>query len=291
MGVGKTKIGEVMEGLLGVHYKLVADPRYVTGQFNSHMISLLMLHADEGFWAGDKKAEGKLKDLVTGKTHPIEFKGKEAFWIDNHVRLFVTGDQDWQVPAGFEERRFAMLDMGDTHKQDHAYFAAIDAEMDAGGREALLYHLLFEVDCSKVNLRQIPHTKALLEQKLETAKPEQGWWLDILRRGVLPGYRSDKAQNETPSETLYDDYIEHARKQGVPRRAIETQIGMFLQKVVGPGLHRSKKAYHTRDRYGTLSVEKRGPVYAFPPLSKCRQLFTGLINEAIGWEGEEDDWG
>ena len=169
-GTGKTKIGEVFASLLGVHFKQVSEPRYVTGRFNSHMISLLMLHADEGFWAGDKRAEGKLKDLVTGKTHPIEFKGKEAFWINNYVRLFVTGNPDWVVPAGFEERRFATLDVGDEHQQDYTYFAAIDAEMEAGGREALLYHLLFEVDCSKVNLRHIPHTTALLEQKLESAK-------------------------------------------------------------------------------------------------------------------------
>ena len=64
------------------------------------------------------------------------------------MRLLVTGNADWQVPAGFEERRFAVLDVGDAHQQDHAYFAAIDAEMNAGGREALLFHLLFEVDCS-----------------------------------------------------------------------------------------------------------------------------------------------
>ena len=30
----------------------------------------------------------------------------------NYVRLFVTGYPDWLVPAGFEERRFAVLDIG-----------------------------------------------------------------------------------------------------------------------------------------------------------------------------------
>ena len=206
--------------------------------------------------------------------------------------------------------------MGDAHKQDHVYFAAIDAEMAAGGREALLYHLLFEVDCSKVNLRQIPHTAALLEQKLETAKPEHGWWLDILHHGMLPGYRDEVAlsqqnrtvpellgessglqqdqtpmlRNETASEVLYDSYVEHAKKQGVPRRAIETQIGRFLQKVVGAHLHRSKKTYWVQNQLGIRS-KKRGLVYTFPPLSACRRLFTELINEKIAWEGEEDDWG
>ena len=37
-GVGKTKVGEVFGSLLKPHYKLVADPRFVTGQFNSHMV-------------------------------------------------------------------------------------------------------------------------------------------------------------------------------------------------------------------------------------------------------------
>ena len=124
----------------------------------------------------------------------------------------------------------------------------------------MLYHLLFEVDCSKVNLRQTPHTTALLEQKLETASAEQGWWLDILRRGTLPGYRDDETpSNESPCEVLYDDYIEHAKKQGVSRRAIETQLGMFLHKIVGRNLLRSsKKNYRIQDRLGGISEEKRG---------------------------------
>ena len=55
-GAGKTKVGQVMGSLIGEHYLLVASPRYITGQFNSHMASLLVLHADEAFWAGDKAA-------------------------------------------------------------------------------------------------------------------------------------------------------------------------------------------------------------------------------------------
>ena len=284
-GTGKTKIGEVFASLLGVHFKQVSDPRYVVGRFNSHMISLLMLHADEGFWAGDKKAEGKLKDLVTGKTHPIEFKGKEAFWINNYVRLFVTGNPDWLVPAGFEERRFATLDAGDEHQQDYAYFAAIDAEMKAGGREALLYHLLFEVDCSKVNLRHIPYTTALLEQKLELASTEQTWWLNVLRNGALPGDTEGKGR--APSAVLFDDYIEHARAKGVQRRVIETSLGMFLQKTV-PNLRRNKRNYDVIDAYG-LRSSKRGLVYSFPPLAQCRAHFAALLNQDVEWD-EEVRW-
>jgi hypothetical protein len=285
-GVGKTKIGQVIGSLLGMHFKPVSDPRFIIGRFNSHLISLLLLHADEGFWAGDKRAESKLKDLVTGKSHPIEFKGKEAFWISNYVRLFVTGNPDWIVPAAFEERRFAVLDMGDDHMQDHPYFAAIDEEMNNGGREALLYHLLFEVDCSKVDLRQIPHTAALVEQKLESATTEQGWWLDILNSGVLPGDLD--GNGEAPSKVLFAHYIERARDKGVSHRAIETQLGIFLHKYVAK-LQRRRKTHKQRDKHGQV-VKKFGWVYEFPLLWRCRKQFNRQINERVDWGEGLGDW-
>jgi len=287
-GVGKTKVGEVFGSLLGVHFKPVSDPRYITGRFNSHLVSLLLLHADEGFWAGDRKAEGKLKDLITGKSHPIEFKGQEPFWINNFVRLFVTGNPDWVVPAAFEERRFAVLDVGTHHQRDYKYFKAIDAEMNNGGREALLYHLLYEVDCSKVNLREIPHTAALVEQKLESATTEQGWWLDILSAGILPG---DKlGDGETPSEVLFNHYIEAAKRKGAPRRAIEVQLGVFLRKVV-ESLEKTRKTYELSGPPYCApdeTIKRRGMVYQFPSLQACRDQFTTQVNDRVDW-GEDDD--
>ena len=166
-GTGKTKIGEVMGSLIGEHYLLVASPRYITGQFNSHMASLLVLHADEAFWAGDKASVGTLQDLVTGEHHMLEYKGVDQIRIKNYIRLFVTGNPDWMVPAGFKERRWAVFDIGEEHMQDHAYFAAIDEEMNNGGREALLYYLL-NFDLSQVDLRTIPKTAALLDQQIES---------------------------------------------------------------------------------------------------------------------------
>ena len=47
------------------------------------------------------------------------------------------------------DRRWAIFDIGEDHMQDHAYFAAIDKEMNNGGREALLHYLLnFDLDRS-----------------------------------------------------------------------------------------------------------------------------------------------
>jgi hypothetical protein len=290
MGTGKTKVGKVFGSLLSVHYTLVSHPRYVTGQFNSHMISLLLLHADEAFWAGDRAAEGKLKDLVTGDDHFIEYKGKEAFLVRNLIRLFVTGNPDWQVPAGFEERRFATLDVGEGHMEDHAYFAAIDEEMDNGGREALLHHLL-NFDLTTVDLRTIPKTEALLDQKIASFTPEQGWWFDTLTRGELP-WGCDES-GCCPVPRLFNRYIKHASRHGARRRQIETVVGMFLNKHV-PDLTRKEGHYkawnkHKGDKGEMVLVP--GYIYTFPSLADCRMAFVKKIQQDIpAWKGRSGEW-
>jgi hypothetical protein len=271
MGVGKTKVGEVFGSLLGEHYALVADQRYVTGRFNAHMASLLLLHADEAFWAGDKRSEGKLKDLVSGKYHFIEFKGVDPIRVRNLIRLFVTGNQEWTVPAGFEERRFAVFDVSDAHMQDHAYFAAIDEEMNNGGREALLHQLL-NIDLKKVNLRAIPKTTALFEQQVASMDEKQTWWLDTLRRGELPSVTKDGDYWVCSSSSIYNTYLHRSEQAGARRRSVETALGMFLSKMVGPNLRRTHGKVH------------------FPPLKECRQRFAQLMHFEIDWYDPTAEW-
>jgi hypothetical protein len=286
-GAGKTIVGQIIGSLIKDHYRLVADPRYVTGQFNAHMVSLLLLQADEAFWAGDKRALGKLKDLITGEMHPIEYKGIDPIWVKNHIRLLATSNEDFVVPAGFDERRFAMLDIGDTHAQDHGYFAAIIEQMNKGGREALLHHLL-HVDLSAVDLRTIPKTTALVEQIIEAMTTEQAWWFDTLKSGLLP-WGTNKG-NTCSVRKLFDRYIRHAQRQGARRRAIETKIGMFLHKYVGSDLRGDQRThYAVMDKRGDIFHEY-GRFYEFPPLSKCRERFARMMNQDIVWDNPDDNW-
>jgi hypothetical protein len=279
-GTGKTKLGEVFGSLFGTHYVAVSDPRYVTGRFNSHLASCLLLHAEEAFWAGDHAAEGKLKDLITGDTHLIEYKGKEPIAVRNLVRLFVTGNPDWVVPVSLEGRRFAVIEIGDAQIRNGEYFAAIDDEMNDGGREALLHDLL-AFDLASVNLRSVPKTAALFDQKVASLNTEQSWWVDVLHRGQLPW--GTGFANGCSKDLLFDRYIDHANKRGVRRRSIQTQIGMFLSKMV-PGLRARVAPYR-----GYNGVEMQGGIYEFPSLEICRASFEALVGQKIEWT-DPDEW-
>ena len=225
-GSGKTKVGEVVGSLLGPHYFLVDDPRYLVGQFNAFMAHCLLLQCDEGFWAGDKPSEGRLKGLITSSIQMIEHKGIDPIPMRNLVRLMVTSNEGWVVPAGPQARRFAVFDVGEAARLNAEYFAGIDAEMAAGGREALL-GFLQRFDLSSVNLRDIPATSALSQQKIASMTPEAGWWFEVLLRGA-PTRRMD-SWDEVITDDFYGDYIAYCDKLGVRRRAAPENLRILVQ--------------------------------------------------------------
>jgi len=280
-GTGKTIVGEIVGSLLGAHYQLVSDPRYVSGRFNSHLASCLLLQLDEGVWGGDHVAAGKLKDLITGRDQLIEYKGKEPVRVDNFTRLFITSNSDWVIPAGLDERRFAVIDVGDGKRQDGPYFAAIRKEMRDGGREALLYHLM-HLELADIPLRDIPRTDALRDQQIASMSAEQSWWMDILMDGMLPGDRAGIGQ--TKCDTLYEHYIKHANARGISRLGAKIAMGRQLKRFLGD--HPDFKRWQMVELSDNGKLLDKPYAYTFPPLAECRERFAAIMRGSVQWDAD-----
>ncbi len=287
-GAGKTKVGEVVGSLFPSHYFLVDDPRYLTGNFNAHMASCLLLQVDEGFWAGDKTAEGRLKGLTTAPMQMIEAKGIDPIRLKNYVRLLFSSNEDWVIPAGMDERRFCVLDVAAHSVQNFEYFAEMDAEMDHGGREALLADLLsLDLDAPGApNLRVIPKTEALLEQKLRSLDPISNWWFERLSDGTTTR-RGGSWQSLVSKDTLFDDFIHAAEKIGVRRKAEQTAFGMKLKKLV-PGLTKTQRTVPVEIGDGSTEMRLRW-CFRLPSLNECRAAFEAAAGQSITWETADDE--
>lgn len=265
-GVGKNvAIGHV-GALLGCHYMLTAKERYLLSNFNGHLENLLLFVLDEAFWSGHKAAEGTLKDLVTGDHHVIEHKGEKPYRVDNKARIVVIGNEDWLVPASFDERRYAVFNVGSGRKQDTAYFKEMQRCMDAGGYGALLRYLMDYKIVTDVN--RAPGTEGLLDQKLASLEPFQQWWLSCLTEGRL--VLSDFA-GEWPDvaecDRLRSAFRRWAKERNVRGRlADDRTIGRELAKL---GVKHGKKAV--------------GYVYEIPPLAEARAAWDKHIGHKMGW--------
>lgn len=291
MGTGKTVAGEVIGSLFPSHYFLVDDARYLTGQFNAHMASCLLLQVDEGFWAGDKGAEGRLKGLISSKMQMIEAKGIDPVRLENRVRVMFSSNESWVVPAGMDERRFAVFDVASHVKENHTYFEELFAELNNGGREALLADLL-EYDLrapSAPDPRVIPKTGALLEQKLRSLDPVAQWWLGRLRDGT-PTHRRLSWPDEIPAADCFNDYLRTSDKVGVKRKSDETAFAIKFRDLVPELTARRRTAdMEEHDDNGRpTTVRKQVRCYRLPSLQRCRELFEEAMRQPLDW-GDHDE--
>jgi len=283
MGTGKTKVGEVIGSLFEAHYCLVDDPRYLVGQFNAHMESSLLLQVDEGFWAGDKRAEGRLKGLVTSTKQMMERKGADSVEISNYVRLIFTSNESWVIPAGVDERRFCVLDVAPHVAQNHDYFAEMDRQLKNGGREALFADLLaYDLKALDVpNIRVIPKTSALLEQKVENLGNVESWWFGRLCDGAITS-RSSEWRESFAAKTLYADYKNVSEGIGLRRMATEQGFGLRMRKLV-PDLVRKRVRHAEPDESGSMQSSLVW-VYQLPALMECRRFFAEeIVRQDIDW--------
>ena len=184
-GVGKGVLAREFGRLFGSHYRHISQAGHLTGHFNAHLQQCSVLFADEAFFAGDRSHESNLKALITEETLIIEPKGVDPFPVRNCLHLIMSSNADWVIPAGADARRYFVVAVADHHKQDHAYFAAISSEMDSGGREALLEHLLNR-DLSTFNVRNVPQTEALADQKAHSRRGVDRLVEIVAQSGIPP---------------------------------------------------------------------------------------------------------
>jgi hypothetical protein len=304
-GAGKSTVGEIFGYLFGQHAFAVSDPRHLTGNFNFHLRDCVFLHAEEVFHAGDKTAASILRNLITSPTLVIEGKGQNAIIVPNRLHLMMTANPGWVIPAGPGARRFFVLYAGNKHISDYAYFGAIRDEMENGGYEALLYDLL-NYDLSNFNIRAVPGTDALIEQKKLSHEPHRSWWEDVLHRGFVFDSKLGLGEHFTEwidpisMELLYKSYLEHARTRHERHPLSREALGKFLISVGGEGTRGRNlvigEQITDRDKDGSLvqrhaellRCSDRAYAYEFGGLAEARRKFVNKTGLLVDWGSDEE---
>jgi hypothetical protein len=276
-GVGKNVFAEAFNEIWGRHGIVLNSEKHVTSNFNAHLLGKCSLIADEAFFSGDHKQMRLLKGLITGQTLTIESKGIDVFTVPNFLHLFIIGNDDWLVSATQDERRFFALECGEAHREDHEYFAAIARELQNGGYAALLHHLLYEVDLTKFNIRQAPHTQILRDQMAESAEGATSLWLECLQSGELPGEGSDKNDENGTVYLNLTNLLEFAWKRN------QQKWGRVNTKQMRAVLSRGEKSM------GFTLNRTRGRRWVIPALAEARRLWDEKRYK-FDWPQDDGDW-
>lgn len=282
-GTGKGVFVKAFGSLFGRHFMQVADPKHLVGNFNSHLRDCVVLFADEAFFAGDKKHENILKMLVTEETLTIEAKGIDAESAQNCVHLLMASNDHWVVPAGVGDRRFFVLHVSNCHKEDVKYFGDMDAEWKNGGQEALLYYLM-TYDLKGFEIRKMPKTEELQQQKVFSLATEETWLREKLADGRLLPEQGSWVR-EIPEGDLFYDYQAFCRQSNAYRRANKTALRSILGKYI-PNIVRymAEGSATIMQPDGQMKMVERPSMLRFPPLDECRALWEKHFGGKTEWE-------
>ena len=270
-GTGKDTFVKPLMTIFGQHAVELVQVDHLLGKFNANLAGKVLVFANESVWAGNRAAEGALKALITQGTQQIEPKGREAYTVTNYTHLVMATNNEWAVPAAMEERRFFVLEVGNAHRQDHAYFGAIMEELDNGGTAKLL-HTLLHRDLTGVNIRTFPKTMGLAKQKLHT-EPILGFIHERLAEGFWVWTEGGAYCQEVPCGMLlaaYRDWLRCAHPNLVCRSQDEF-LGT-LQRALGGGAYVKKARPYDKDGH------KMGWHYIFPSWASC----VDLLQQALG---------
>lgn len=281
-GVGKSFFAKTFGSLFGRHFIQVSSSKHLVGNFNAHLRDCVVLFGDEAFFAGDKEHESSLKTLITEETMQIESKGVNVETCHNFLHIILASNNDWVIPAGANERRYFVLDVSDDVRQNSKYFGGIQAQLDAGGREALL-HYLMHYDLSEFNVRNVPKTLALRDQQQRSLAPEYEWWLHLLRNGHIDESSEDWPE-QYPIEKLRQNFVEYTKSYSKRHLLSDTALGQFLFRIC-PGMQAKQRRIPVSVRQpdgSWVDSTQRRRCYLLPPLATCRKM----------WEEKqgETDW-
>ena len=267
-GIGKGFFASCLGAVLGDHYVEVNDPVYLVGRFNHHLRDKLVVYADEGSFSG-KMASNKLKNIITSERVLIEQKFRTPYTVENYMRVIISGNHERLITASHDERRYCVMEVRPDRKNDPAYWKKMFHWRDNGGAAALLHYL--QNHHIEINLRLVPTTEALWDQKHQSLDDFDKWYFDCLQAGQLgPGRRWEEWH---PAEELRDSFLYHCGK--TYNRSSATQFGTLLKKRV-PGATKPRQSLGGRQPYG----------YRLPPLYECRRAFEERFSVTLDWPQE-----
>jgi hypothetical protein len=284
-GTGKGTLGHLLRRIFSHHSLHITHGRHLTGNFNAHLADALYLFVDEAFWAGDRAAEGVLKGLITEPVLTIEPKGLDVFMVPNRLKILMATNNDWAVPATGDERRFFVLDVSDVKRGDKAYFAALHKALEGGEAAAFLFDLM-AMCLDGVDIRAVPQTRALAEQKLLSLESHQEFWRSCLYQGRIVGTPEDSNPHSSGwpgtvrTSVLYAAYLDFCDSRRIRHPANDVHLARELCRLSEgcPGFHWSRRAEHGKRGYRLGSLEDHRKAF-------CQAL--GIDPDDAGWLDEE----
>lgn len=285
-GTGKSFLARMYGKLWGSHTVEVTHQSHVSGQFNAHLFGKRFIFIDEGIFGGDKANAGLIKTRVTESFILFEQKGVDAVRMPNRMIFMVASNEESVIAADKGERRWMVIEVSDSKREDRAFFAAIEKQMEEGGFEAMLHDLLNRDITKGPNPRRIIKTEALFAQVLNGLDPMERYMHQILDEGRLP----QSSVNGHRTATIKAMWKELQETQPNGKYVTPAKLGRFISKYFDKVVVKAQNGIYQARNSANSPEEERSTLYTFYALPQCRKRFEKMIGQSVPWSNDLEDW-
>ena len=217
-GAGKGTFVNAMAKVLANYYLSTADPDKILGKFNEHISRALLIYANESFFVGDRKNEGKLKNFISETETTYEIKGGAIFSGKNLSRLVVDSNDDNVIKETADERRFIYAKISAHRQGDEKYFEQLNRVISDDRFPESLMHFLYFFNFKPYEryLKFPPRNEIAIEQQLQNLNDIESWWLACIQEGEIlnVAYVLEGDGIRISNESLYESFRLFTQKKG-----------------------------------------------------------------------------
>jgi putative DNA primase/helicase len=183
-GTGKSTFFQTYAKIFG-DYATVLNQRGLEDKFNSDWTdSKLFLLAEEVVTRQEMwHIKNELKELVTGDWVRINTKQVAAYRQRNQLNLVFLSNEGMPLPLDNDDRRHLVV--WTPPQREPAYYDAVNAEIDAGGIQAL-YHYLLNLDLGDFHPKKRPPATQAKAELIQVSKTSELRFIDEWTNRELP---------------------------------------------------------------------------------------------------------
>jgi putative DNA primase/helicase len=268
-GTGKNLFFETIMAIYG-RYGAVIDQNALEDKFTDWASAKLFLIADETIAKHELyHIKNRLKSIITGDWIRINLKNKEAYNERNHVNMVFLSNERMPVTLEADDRRHCVIWI--PQKLGPEFYLEVAEEIRNGGREALHYYLLNEVDLTGFSEHTKPPMTEAKKDLIELSKDSinrfhDAWTAGEIDVGVMP----------TLTEDVYELYRTWCGRQGSKAAPLNKVIDLLAKN---GKFHKTKKRY--RESNGGMAANISNPrallipTSAQPPVDKGESDWLG----------------
>ena len=181
-GIGKGWITAIMAKIFGPHNVASVPLSVLEKNFNAEIATKQLFIVEETDEVGgtNQTVYNKLKDMITNPILRLERKGVDAFYIDNVLNVFLTGNQIGIFKLDSADRRFMVAEATGDMANDESYWEPRWEWLRTGGGAEAVFALLLRRDLARFNPKAMAPMTQGKKDMIETTHSSMELWVDQL---------------------------------------------------------------------------------------------------------------